>query len=127
MELKNRFKEIANAYLQAFSEKHEYDYEEDWVGQRVGEVAELGNDFYDFTDIRYDIDNNIPVGEIEKWTEYCMRLHMLECPHTINFSSWCKGAPLPYSEVMLDEIESARQRVEEARRELEILLRDEKD
>lgn len=124
MELRSKFKDIANAYLRAFCEKHEYEYTEEWVGQRFGEVAVLGDEFYDFNDIRYDIDNNIPVGEIEKWTRYTAHLAELECPHTINFSSWCLGAPLPYSEEMLDEIESARRRVEEARRELENLLND---
>ena len=126
MELKRQFKEIAEAYLKAFCEKHCYEYEENaWIGGRVGEVAVLGNDFYDLNDIRYDIDNNIPAGEIEKWTDYILRLEELDCPKKINFQSWCKGAPLPYSEDMLNDIEDARRRVEEAKKELERLLKDE--
>lgn len=124
--LKFQFKEIAEAYLKAFCEKHDYDYEDArWLGQRVGEVADLGDDFYDLNDIRYDIDNNIPAGEIEKWADYILRLELLDCPKKINFQSWCKGAPLPYSEEMLNDIEDARRRVEEAKRELELLLKDE--
>ena len=127
MELKRQFKEVAEAYLKVFCEKHCYDYEEAaWLGQRVGEVAELGDDFYNLNDIRYDIDNNIPSGEIEKWTDYVFRLEELNCPKSINFQSWCKGAPLPYSEDMLNNIEDARQRVEEAKRELELLLKEER-
>lgn len=124
--LKYKFKEVAEAYLKAFCEKHDYDYENDsWIGGRVGEVAVLGDDFYDLNDIRYDIDNNIPAGEIEKWTAYFLRLEELECPKKINFQSWCKGAPLPYSEDMLNNIEDARERVKEAKKELESLLKDE--
>lgn len=125
--LKYKFKETAEAYLKVFCEKHDYDYEDkSWVGGWVGEVAELGDDFYNLNDIRYDIDNNIPVGEIEKWTDYVLRLGELDCPRRINFQSWCKGAPLPYSEDMLNNIEDARRRVEEAKRELELLMKDEK-
>lgn len=124
--LKYKFKEVAEAYLELFCEKHDYDYENDsWIGGRVGEVAVLGDDFYDLNDIRYDIDNNIPAGEIEKWTAYFLRLEELECPKKINFQSWCKGAPLPYSEDMLNNIEDARERVKEAKKELESLLKDE--
>lgn len=126
MELKDRFSEVANEYLKEFCEKHDYDLENAaWVGQSCEEVAVCGDDYYNLYDIRYDIDNDVPVGEIEDWTEYCLRLLELECPNTINFPSWAKGAPKPYSEVMLNEIERAKKRVEEAKHELEILLRDE--
>lgn len=119
--LKDDFAIIASRYIKAFIAKHEVSFE-GWVGDRIGEVAELGEMFLDFADIRFDIDERLPVGTLEEWWSYTYDLAMLECPKTINYRSWCMGAPKPYTQEQLNAIRKAHNEVAIAKRALEDLL-----
>ena len=120
-ELKQQFEEVCNAYLDAFVKRHNL-VSADWVGPGVCENV-CANDevFLDFDDIRYDVDNaaSLSVNEIWDWADYCLRLEYLECPKKINFPSWCKGAPKPYTLKMLDELEGLHQAVIDAKKKLD--------
>ena len=97
LERKDRYEKLCMEYVLRFCEKHDLNFD-GWVGDRVGETAEIGDMYLDFSDIRFDIDTEQKVGKIEKWWDYTYDLAMLECPKTINFRSWCAGAPVPYSQ-----------------------------
>ena len=120
-ELKQQFEEVCNAYLDAFVKRHNL-VSADWVGPGVCENV-CANDevFLDLDDIRYDVDNaaSLSVNEIWDWVDYCRRLEYLECPKKINFPSWCKGAPKPYTLKMLDELEGLHQAVIDAKKKLD--------
>src|SRR5574344_1184048 len=62
--MKEQYIHACNAYAKAFAKKHDYHFD-GWV--EVGTVACFGDYFFDFTDIKFDIDNNIPK---EKFWEY---------------------------------------------------------
>lgn len=117
----DRFRSVCMDYILRFCEKHDLNFE-GWVGDRVGETAEIGDMFLDFSDIRYDIDTEQRVGKIERWWDYSYDLAMLECPKTINFRSWCLGAPLPYTQEQLNKIRLAHNEVITAKQVLEDLL-----
>ena len=121
LERKERYKKLCMEYILKFCEKHEVNFE-GWVGDRVGEVAEIGDMYLDFSDIRYDIDTEQDIDEIEKWWAYTFDLAMLECPKTINYRSWCKGAPCPYSQEQLNAIRQAHNDVVTAKQVLDDLL-----
>ena len=119
--LKQQFEEVCKAYLDAFVKRHDL-VSADWVGPGVCEiVCANGEVFLDFDDIRYDVDNaaSLSVNEIWDWVDYCRRLEYLECPKKINFPSWCKGAPKPYTLKMLDELEGLHQAVIDAKKKLD--------
>lgn len=123
MSLQKEFRDIANTYLYSFCVKHEFEYEADaWVGGDVGDVAQVGDYFFGFDDIRYDIDNQIEGDKILEWHDYNVRLGVLGCTKKINYQNWCKGCPLPYTEEELQKIEDAHKRVLEAERLLYELL-----
>lgn len=119
--LKQQFEEVCKAYLDAFVKRHDL-VSADWIGPGVCEIV-CANDevFLDLDDIRYDIDNaaSLSVNEIWDWVDYCRRLEYLECPKKINFPSWCKGAPKPYTLKMLDELEGLHQAVIDAKKKLD--------
>ena len=120
-ELKQQFEEVRKAYLEAFVKRHDL-VSADWVGPGVCEIVCANDDvFLDFDDIRYDVDNaaSLSVNEIWDWVDYCRRLEYLECPKKINFPSWCKGAPKPYTLKMLDELEGLHQAVIDAKKKLD--------
>lgn len=119
--LKQQFEEACKAYLDAFVKRHDL-VSADWVGTGVCEIVCANDDaFLDFDDIRYDVDNaaSLSVNEIWDWLDYCRRLEYLECPKKINFPSWCKGAPKPYTLKMLDELEGLHQAVIDAKKKLD--------
>lgn len=123
IKLKKYYEGMCEDYVKVFAEKHEMEFE-GWVGDAVGGVATFGDWFFNLDDIRYDVDNDVPNDEIIKWIDYTSRCYALGCPKTINFPSWIKGAPKPYTEEELDKIEEAHRRVGEAEHYLFSLIHD---
>lgn len=118
-ELKFAFADICLAYLKAFCDKHEYDIEWElkhggvWVCDEPGGVANIGDLWVNFDDIRYDVDNNIDVDMFEKW--YWESLDRTELGvKYVNYKSFCSGAPDPISPDQLEKIKIAKKRLEEA-------------
>lgn len=127
MELDKRYKEVCNDYLKRFCEKHEMNLEPNpWVGDCVGEVAMIGDYFFNFDDIRYDLDNDCEDEAILEWYDYDLRLAELGCERRINFKSWVKGCPKPYTKEELDHIDRLHWEVESARRTLENAIKNAK-
>ena len=116
MILKERYKKICNEYLQRFCIKQGYDYEPDdaWVAGDAGDCVTIGHYVFGFDEIRYDIDNDVPKGKILAWYAYVLEIYALGLPKTINYPSYCKGAPLPYSREKIEEIRTLKKRVEQA-------------
>ena len=89
--LRMRFAILAADYIEVFSRKQGIDFD-GWVGDEIGGVACFGDFFFNYDQIRYDIDHNIRKGTIVKWyyadTEH--NIDREERQH-INYSSWCKG------------------------------------
>ena len=83
--MKEDYNKSVNLYIKAFEEKHdiEFDY---WVADIIGSIAMFGDYFFDFLDIKYDIDNFIEEKEIFNWYNF-----ILDSEKKVNYSSWCKG------------------------------------
>jgi hypothetical protein len=123
--LKARYQDICDTYLQEFITKHdfpcEYNGNDVWVGNNPGTIAMLGDFFVAFDDIRYDIDNNIPEEKYIQWYSRYEELSLLELKF-MNYQSFCKGAPDPYTEEQVESIIEAKNRVHVAKENLEKLL-----
>ena len=65
--LKQEYIDIVDKYLFAFIRKQNIKFD-GWVGNDIGGVAQFIEQYYfDFDDIRMDIDNNVPKGIILDW------------------------------------------------------------
>ncbi len=82
--LKVQFDEIVRLYIEAFTKKQEM-YFEYWVGDNIGGICEVSGFFFNFDDIRYDIDNFIAEGQIIEWYD-----ETLESEQNINYKNWLK-------------------------------------
>ena len=77
--MKKKYEEICNEYVYAFLRKHDF-YEKEydeysefyWIGNDVGTIIEVADYFIDFQDIKYDIDNDIPVPIYFKYYDYLL-------------------------------------------------------
>ena len=70
-DLKIRYNIIVSKYTDKFCEKHGL-YLRFWVAE-VGDVACFGDLFFDFRNIKYDIDTNQPKGLIIEWMDYACK------------------------------------------------------
>lgn len=92
-DLKRDYEAACNAYLKAFCEKHDYDFDDvSWIGGRVGESADIADCCVDLSVIRTDIDRDAPEDEFLKWYDYDLSIGMTG-GHSMNYQSWLSGAP----------------------------------
>ncbi len=122
-QLKLKYEEACDGYLREFCSKNGFDYEPDmWVAGDVGTIAMVGDMFVTMSDIRYDVDNNIPNGKFYTWYWKNLELHEYDIPY-MNYESYCNGAPDKYTDVEMKKIREGRDKINKAKREFEDLIR----
>ena len=120
----SELRKCANTLADIFCEKHDYE-NCGWVGRYIGGTLCCSDEVYaSMEEILLDLEKEVEVGEFEKYWDYTFDLAMLECPKTITYEAWLKGAPKPYSQERLDAIRKAHNEVAIAKRVLEDLLND---
>ena len=125
--LKQQYIDACNAYLEAFCEKHGFDYDESansWVAGYVGDACMIGDYFVSFEEIRTDIDMDASKDEYWSYYDYSLEAHELgfNCP---NYANWLRGCPR-LSEGQRKSIREAKNRVELAKKELEKCIKEQK-
>jgi len=85
--LKESYEKIVNKYLQLFCEKHEFNIQDGyWVGKEIGDIIMIGDYYFNFDDIRLDIDENVEEKIIFDWYEFSV-----EKESDVSYRSWVKG------------------------------------
>ena len=108
--LKERLVEVVNDYMEAWCDKHDYQYEEDmWVGDDYGGICAVGDLFVSFDDVRYDVDNDLPEETFEDWYWYSLEIEELGCEKNVNLRSYSMGCR-PYTEEQLENIRQAKKK-----------------
>ena len=86
--LSKRYESICNEYLDLFCKKHEV-YHTGWIGNQVGGIIEISDAFFNFDDIRLDIDLDALKGEKSSiWDWYWSNI---DSEQMINYYSYLKG------------------------------------
>lgn len=87
---KAKFEHATSLYLMIFCIKHEFDIKDGyWIGDQVGGIFTIGDYFFNFSDIKLDIDLNAPDDAIIEWSDYSLKERMKnESP--INYYSYLK-------------------------------------
>lgn len=89
--LKRLYEDVVKIYVDEFSAKQELKFDF-WVSDDVGGIAFLSDYSFNFSDIKYDIDNGCPKGLIISWyndsVDYAMED---DANKTINYHSYYKG------------------------------------
>ena len=113
--LKHTWKVVCNEYLQEFCRRHGYSYEPDmWVANNPGTIVCVNDMFVSMEDVRYDVDNCIDIDCFEAWYWKSVDVYSLTGQKYMNYSSFCQGAPDPWTDEKLNSIREAQKRVEEA-------------
>ena len=88
-EAKRLFERSVMQYVRLFEKKHDI-LLEFWVADCIGTVGLFADYYFNFEDVRYDIDNKIEKDKIFQWHEY--NLENGSSKLWINYPSWIKGA-----------------------------------
>ncbi len=111
--LKQRWRDVCNLYLKSFCDKHEYCYEPDmWVSDDPGTIICVSDMFVNMDDIRYDVDNNIPKEMFSKWYWKSLEVYELTGENFMNYKSFCKGAPDPWTEDKLKVVRDGKKKIQ---------------
>lgn len=83
-ELEAKYNAVVRKYIEEFEKKQGVNFEF-WVADRVGEMACFGAYFFDFIDIRVDINENVSKDVILEWHNF-----ILEEGLNINYRTFLK-------------------------------------
>lgn len=112
LELTLAYEVACTRYLAAFMEKYDLSCDpEPWVGNEVGTIAEVGDYFFDFQDIKRCIDDDVEWQDLIEWYDYNIEVGILGLT-TINLKSWLKGAPR-VNQMRIEQIKAKRKELEE--------------
>ena len=92
MKLKTKYEKIVNQYLIAFVKKQDLDIENCyWVADRVGEILSVNEQYYfNFDDIRFDVDNNVEAGAILEWQNESLDNYFKKKKYKVNYENYLK-------------------------------------
>ena len=129
--LKDQWRNICNKYLFDFCHKHDFslNYQYDivdgfvWIGGDPGTIANVCDMFISMDDIRYDIDNDIDEEMFQKWYWRNQDHYELGLKY-MNYPSFCKGAPEPYTDKQLEDLRELSVKVRDTRTELDKMIND---
>jgi len=85
-DLQNNYKKAVNAYIKEFEKKHEIQFDF-WIGDLIGEVCCFGDYTFNFSDIKYVIDNSISFEYLSDWYWFVAE-YGKKCYYNLN--AYCK-------------------------------------
>ena len=94
---------------------YDFAYEDaDWILDECGTIAQVGDLFVNFQEIRYCVEHRIPYEMFIKWYDLSFELADIEMSirekegativKKINLHSYCRGCPLPYTEEEMEKL-----------------------
>lgn len=126
--LRQQYIDACNAYLEAFCEKHGFDYDNaanSWVAGNVGDCCILGDYCISFDDIKTDIDMDAQECQYFAYYGYALEAQDLGfiCP---NYENWIRGCPTLSGE-QIKSLRETKNRVYETKKDFERILEEEND
>ena len=112
LELRLAYEAAVTNYLSAFMKQYDLSCDpEPWVGNEIGTIAEVGDYFFGFDDIKRCVDEDVKWEDLIEWYDYNTEVSILGLT-TINLKSWLMGAPR-VNQMRIEEIKAKRKELEE--------------
>ena len=84
--LKENYEKAVTDYIKEFEKVYEVDFDF-WVGDEVGGVANIGDETYNFSDLKYMIDNSIKYDFLVDWYYFVLEYNE-KCYY--NLDAYCR-------------------------------------
>ena len=96
-DLRKRYYDLCEDYRKEFVSRYFTDKDSPidssyWIGGTVGELLEVNDRYFNFEDIRYAVDNNVPEDTLLGWCDYNDKVSGLGIDNP-TFKEWCNGRP----------------------------------
>lgn len=112
LELKLAYEAACTSYLAAFMKQYDLTCDpEPWVANEIGTIAEIGDYFFGFDDIKRCVDEDVKWQDLIEWYDYNIEVGILGLT-TINLKSWLMGAPRA-SKDEIERIKSLRNEIDD--------------
>ena len=112
LELRLAYEAACTNYLSAFMEQYDLSCDpEPWVGNEIGTIAEVGDYFFGFDDIKRCVDEDVKWEDLIEWYDYNTEVSILGLT-TINLKSWLMGAPR-VNQMRIEDIKAKRKELDE--------------
>lgn len=112
LELRLAYEVACINYLSAFMKQYDLSCDPyPWVGNEIGTIAEVGDYFFGFDDIKRCVDEDVKWEDLIEWYDYNTEVSILGLT-TINLKSWLMGAPR-INQMRIEEIKAKRRELEE--------------
>lgn len=112
LELRLAYEAAVENYLAAFMKQYDLTCDpEPWVGNEIGTIAEVGDYFFGFDDIKRCVDEDVNWQDLIECYDYNLEGGMLGL-NAINLKSWLMGAPRASKE-HIAKIKAMRKELEE--------------
>lgn len=112
--------EICFQYVEEFCRRHGYTPERDtWVSGDIGTTICINDMYIGMDEIRYDVDNDIPINKFEEWYWKALDVYELTEEKWLNYPSFCNGVPDPWPDERLNKIRESKKKIDELNKEIE--------
>ena len=112
LELRLAYEAAVENYLSAFMKQYDLSCDQEpWVGNEIGTIAEVGDYFFGFDDIKRCVDEDVKWEDLIEWYDYTMEAVPLGF-NNINLKSWLMGAPRASKEE-IERIKSIRNEIDD--------------
>ncbi len=112
LELRLAYEVAVENYLSAFMKQYDLSCDpKPWVGNEIGTIAEVGDYFFGFDEIKRCVDEDVKWKDLIEWYDYNIDARTLEL-NTICLKAWLMGAPRASKETIA-EIKARRKELEE--------------
>lgn len=88
--LREKLDAVIVEYIKAFEKKHECDFEFA-IFDDLTDMLCFGDNYFSFSDVAYDIDNNVEKGLIFKWQNEETKFDAHGNEYSVNFRSYVMG------------------------------------
>lgn len=120
IKLRTDWNEICFQYVKAFCKRHGYTPElYAWTAGDVGTTICINDMYIGMDEIRYDVDNEVPVKKFEEWYWKSLDVYEITGEKWLNYPSFCKGAPDPWPDERLDKICASKNKIDRLKQELD--------
>lgn len=114
--------DVCSEYLEEFCNRHGFTMTPYmWVHDDCGTMAEVCDMFVSMEDIRFDVDNDVDPEAFQHW--YWKGLEICELTEGkvkyMNYESYVKGAPDPWTKDKMESLRNGHKRLEDAKKDLE--------
>lgn len=96
--LKRNYEKACNDYVDIFRSMYDFRGEGFWVGDEVGGIYAIADEYYDMREIVTAVELDISKQDLEEWYDYHVHATLNNVMQRYALAQWVSGTPHPTRE-----------------------------